>query len=225
MSEISLLSLARADLKRVGTDVSNRLLFYKMQSCHFCCPLSELLSLSSWREITTNATRAAWEKKRTENTLGLLLMSIDDLTSYDAISSVWCYHLLQITTVINCNLKKLWSDYYNIDSCFHGLFFKRENSKGFAWRTASCLTARICLRCTWPREQQTQKAGWIFPAYRERVQDLLYLSFKYGYLDRQSKSPNLWIKVYKVCFHQNVFLLFSCRIYAGLIITNFWKEF
>ena len=44
-------------------------------------------------------------KNRTENTVGLLLMSTDDPVSYDAISSVWCYNLLQVTTVINCNLK------------------------------------------------------------------------------------------------------------------------
>lgn len=44
MSEISLLSLARADLRSVGVDVSNCSFFYKKRSWHFHCHISEVLT-------------------------------------------------------------------------------------------------------------------------------------------------------------------------------------
>lgn len=41
------------------------------------------------------------KKKSPENTVGFLLMSADDLASYDAISTLWCYDCVIIVLLTN----------------------------------------------------------------------------------------------------------------------------
>lgn len=41
------------------------------------------------------------KKKSPENTVGFLFMSADDLASYDAISTLWCYDCVIIVLLTN----------------------------------------------------------------------------------------------------------------------------